>query len=74
MKLRELEEEEAHQLAETEAVNMGGGDDDSDLDEKEEADVQEIRKKKWTMRNVGVGRSSNSRYGAVVVLYGFMRL
>ena len=54
LKLRDLEEEEAHQLAETEAVNMGGRRDDNiDLDKEEEADVQEIRKRKRTMRNVG---------------------
>ena len=62
LKLRELEEEEAHQLAETEAVNMGGRRDDNiDLDKEEEADVQEIRKRKRTMRNVGLGRISSSR-------------
>ena len=32
---------------------MGGGYDNSDIDEEEEADVQEIRERKRTMRNVG---------------------
>ena len=55
LKLRELEEEEAHQLAETEAVNMGGRRDDNiDLDKEEEADVQEIRDRDRTTRNVGM--------------------
>ena len=53
LKLRELEEEEAHQISEMEADNMGGEDDNSDLNEDEEADVQDIRKKKRTTRNMG---------------------
>ena len=57
LKLIKLEEEEAHQIADTEAAYTEY--DDSNLDEEEEADVQEICKKKRTMRNVG-GRISIS--------------
>ena len=35
---------------------MGWGDDGRDLDEEEEADMQEIRERKRTMRNVGEGK------------------
>ena len=43
LKLRELEEEEAQQIAEMEADNMmGGWGDDRDLDEEVEAAMQEI--------------------------------
>ena len=53
LKLRELEEEEAHKFAEMEAADMGGGDDNSDIEEEEEAAVKEIRERKRTMRNMG---------------------
>ena len=45
-----MEEEEAQRLAEMEADNMsgGGGGDDSDLYEVEEAEVQEICERKRT--------------------------
>ena len=41
LKLRELEEEESHNLAELEAADLGeGGGDNSDIGEEEEAAVQ----------------------------------
>ena len=52
-KLRELEEEEAHQLAKIEAGDMRGGGDDSNIDEEEKAAMQEIRERKRTMKNLG---------------------
>jgi len=60
LKLREWEEEEAQQLAEMEAADMGG-EDDSDLDEEEEAVVDEIRERKRTMRTSSmVNKSQNA--------------
>ena len=50
LKLIKLEEEEAQQLAEMEAANMGG--DNSNLYEEEEAFVLEIRDTNRTMINV----------------------
>ena len=47
------QEEEAQQLAKMEVADMGGGEDNIDLYEEEEAAVQEICKRKRTMRNVG---------------------
>ena len=49
-----MEEEEAQQLADMEAANMGWGDDDINLYKEEEADVQEIRDRDRTTRNVGM--------------------
>ena len=53
MKLRELEEEDAQKFTEMEAADMGGGDDDSNLDKEEDAALQEICERKRTTRNVG---------------------
>ena len=47
-----MEEEDSQQLAKMEAEGMGGGYDNSDIDEEEEADVQEIRMRRRTMRNL----------------------
>ena len=51
--MREYEEEEAQKLADMEADDMGRGVDDIDIYEVEEAAMQEIHKRKRTMRNVG---------------------